>query len=284
MATRRMFSKRIINSGRFLKMPISSQALYFHLGMEADDDGIVEAFGVLKNSGLGEDDLRVLVAKELVKVLNEDLVSFITDWREHNLIRADRKIDSIYKDLLLQIIPEAELVKAKPRSDVQDNKRLGNKKSTDSPRTVHGRHSIGEVSIEEVNINNIDTATQVSQEEEIKEDCPTSSVVEVQQKQGVPQLIKLFEDINPDYEDWFGNTTQRASAEKLLLRAPFNKLEELITGIMPILNSTPYNPKDCKAFSPFELNKNWAKIMAKIKEKSIEAIQDKGRGIKVSGL
>ena len=283
MATRRMFSKRIINSGRFLKMPISSQALYFHLGMEADDDGIVEAFGVLKNSGLGEDDLRVLVAKELVKVLNEDLVSFITDWREHNLIRADRKIDSIYKDLLLQIIPEAELVKAKPRSDVQDNKRLGNKKSTDSPRTVHGRHSIGEVSIEEVNINNIDTATQASQEE-IKEDYPISSVVEVQQKQGVPQLIKLFEDINPDYEDWFGNATQRASAEKLLLRAPFNKLEELITEIMPVLNSMPYTSRDCRAFSPYELNRNWAKIMAKIKEKSIEAIQDKGRGIKVSGL
>ncbi len=92
---------------------------------------------------------------------------------------------------------------------------------------------------------------------------------------GPSQVIKLFQDINPEYEEWFGNKTQRASAEKLLLRAPFDKLEELITGIMPILNSMPYNPKDCKAFTPFELSRNWAKIMAKIKEKNIQAIQEK---------
>lgn len=117
MSDRRMFSKRITNSGRFLKMPTSSQALYFHLGMEADDDGVVEAFKVIRSTGFGEDDLRVLVAKGFIKVLNEDLVSFILDWREHNLIRADRKIDSIYKDLLLQIVPEANILNPIPRAD-----------------------------------------------------------------------------------------------------------------------------------------------------------------------
>lgn len=119
MAQRRMFSKRITNSGKFLKMPISSQALYFHLGMEADDDGIVEAYQVMRMTGFTEDDLRVLVAKEYVKILNEDMVSYIMDWREHNLIRADRKIDSIYKDLLLQIVQDVEILEAKPRSDTK---------------------------------------------------------------------------------------------------------------------------------------------------------------------
>lgn len=86
-------------------MPLTSQALYFHLGMTADDDGVVEAYPVIRMIGCNEDDLRVLVAKGLVKILNEDLVTYITDWHENNTIRADRKIDSIYKDLLLQILP-----------------------------------------------------------------------------------------------------------------------------------------------------------------------------------
>ena len=119
MATRRMFSLKIINSARFLKMPIDSQNLYFHLGLHADDDGVVEAYPIMKTLGSNEDNLRVLVAKGMIKILNEDLVSFITDWKEHNLIRADRKIDSIYKNLLLQIIPEADLIEPKPRADTK---------------------------------------------------------------------------------------------------------------------------------------------------------------------
>lgn len=112
-----MFSNRIINSARFLKMPVDSQLLYFHLGMHADDDGIVEAYPIMKSVGSKEDNLTVLAAKGLVRVLNEDLITHITDWGEHNLIRADRKVDSIYKHLLLQIVPEIELKEPKPRAD-----------------------------------------------------------------------------------------------------------------------------------------------------------------------
>jgi hypothetical protein len=114
-----MFSKRITESGRFLKMPPSSQALYFQLGMNADDDGVVEAFKVMKLTNSNEDDLKVLVSKNFIKILNEDLVAFVMDWSEHNLIRADRKIDSIYKELLLQIVPEIEVLEAKPRADTK---------------------------------------------------------------------------------------------------------------------------------------------------------------------
>lgn len=113
MANRRMFSMKIINSARFMKMPVASQLLYFHLGLNADDDGIVEAYNIMRYTGLSEDDLKLLVAKSFVIVLNEDLVSFITDWKEHNLIRADRKVDSMYKNLLLKIVPEVQLVELK---------------------------------------------------------------------------------------------------------------------------------------------------------------------------
>lgn len=113
MATRRMFSGRITESTRFIKMPASSQNLYFHLGMKADDDGIVDAYPIMRMIGATEDDLRVLISKKFVTVLNEDLVSFINDWTENNNIRADRKVDSIYKDLLLQVLPDAQIKESK---------------------------------------------------------------------------------------------------------------------------------------------------------------------------
>ena len=118
MAERRMFSKRVTQSARFLKMPISTQALYFHLGLNADDDGIVEAYIVINSVGATEDDLKVLEAKQFVRVLNDDLVSYILDWNENNKIRADRKVDSIYQPLLVQILPEAEIVQKQIRADV----------------------------------------------------------------------------------------------------------------------------------------------------------------------
>lgn len=60
MAERRMFAKSVVESARFLKMPVSSQNLYFHLGMNADDDGIVEGYSVINLIKANEDDLRVL--------------------------------------------------------------------------------------------------------------------------------------------------------------------------------------------------------------------------------
>lgn len=72
MSSRRMFSKRIVGATRFVRMPATSQNLYFHLGINADDDGVVEAYPVMRMIGASDDDLRVLVAKEFVTILNDD--------------------------------------------------------------------------------------------------------------------------------------------------------------------------------------------------------------------
>lgn len=84
-------------------MPPTSRLLYYDLGMAADDDGVVEAYSVLVQTKANEDDLRVLVSKGFVRILNDDLVSLICDWNSNNTIRADRYHPSIYQDLLLQI-------------------------------------------------------------------------------------------------------------------------------------------------------------------------------------
>lgn len=103
MAERRMFAKSVVNSARFLRMPASSRLLYYDLGMSADDDGVVEAFSVMRLTGAVEDDLRVLVSKGFVRVMNDDLVTWIVDWKRNNLIKGDRYHQSVYSDLLVQI-------------------------------------------------------------------------------------------------------------------------------------------------------------------------------------
>ena len=109
MATRRMFSRVITESARFLRMPATSRLLYYDLGMQADDDGVVEAFTVIRTTGASEDDLRVLATKGFITVLNEDLVSFINDWKVNNFIRRDRYSPSIHKNLLVQIVNDNRL-------------------------------------------------------------------------------------------------------------------------------------------------------------------------------
>ena len=98
-----MFAKSIIGSARFLKMPPTSRLLYYDLGMQADDDGVVEAFPVMRLTGATEDDLKVLISKGFVRVLNEDLVTYISDWKRNNLIKKDRYNPSPYHELLVKL-------------------------------------------------------------------------------------------------------------------------------------------------------------------------------------
>lgn len=148
MAQRRMFSKRIVESARFLKMPPSTQNLYFHLGLNADDDGVVEGYNVMMQTGATEDDLKLLVAKGFVTVLNDDLVTYINDWRENNRIRADRKVDSIYKNLLVKMIPDIELQPSRRRADTKKKPGVkqieDNGRPLDNQRTTNGPHSLGQ--------------------------------------------------------------------------------------------------------------------------------------------
>jgi hypothetical protein len=101
----------------------------------------VEAYTTIKQIGATEDDLKVLVAKGFCTVLNEDLVTYITDWRENNKLRADRKIDSIYKDLLLQMVPDADVQQARRRADLKPLPEDG--RPADVQVASHGPHRLG---------------------------------------------------------------------------------------------------------------------------------------------
>ena len=106
MAERRMFTKKITDSDPFTEMPLSAQALYFHLNMNADDDGFLNNPKKIQRSiGASEDDLKLLIAKRFILTFEKGII-VIKHWRMHNLLRKDRYTETQYIDekdtLLLQ--------------------------------------------------------------------------------------------------------------------------------------------------------------------------------------
>jgi hypothetical protein len=90
MAKRRMFSLDIVDSDAFLEMPLSTQTLYFHLGMRADDDGFVSSpKRIQRMIGASDDDLKLLVAKRFILTFDSGIV-VIKHWKINNYIRNDR--------------------------------------------------------------------------------------------------------------------------------------------------------------------------------------------------
>jgi hypothetical protein len=93
-----MFNKEIVNSDAFTSMPISSQALYFHLGMEADDDGFVNnPIRVARTINVGSDDLKLLILKKFLIDFESGIV-VIKHWRKNNQLRNDRYKETNYVD------------------------------------------------------------------------------------------------------------------------------------------------------------------------------------------
>ena len=90
MAERRMMSKKIIDTDNFLDMPQSTQCLYFHLLLRADDDGFIQSpKSIMRVTGCKDDDLKLLIAKGFV-IGFETGVIVIRHWRIHNYVQSDR--------------------------------------------------------------------------------------------------------------------------------------------------------------------------------------------------
>ncbi len=153
MAERRMLSKKIFQSRKFLMMPFEAQALYTHLILSSDDDGVVEAFPIVRMIGAKEDSLGLLVVKKFILPLNDDMVYFITDFEEQNKIRADRVQPSRYRELLLKktdLVVEGKRVTGQKK--YIDGQVTGKCQTDDGQVTGKCQHSIGKDSIGEYRI------------------------------------------------------------------------------------------------------------------------------------
>lgn len=98
MAERRMFAKSIIDSDAFLDMPLSTQALYFHLSMRADDEGFVNnPKRLIRFVGAADDEMKVLLAKKFILSFDSGVI-VIKHWKIHNYIQKDRFKETNYHD------------------------------------------------------------------------------------------------------------------------------------------------------------------------------------------
>ncbi len=155
MAERRMFTQKIIDSDAFLDMPLSTQALYFHLNMRADDDGFVNnARKIQRMIGATDDDLRVLIVKRFVLAFANGVI-VIKHWRMHNLLRKDRYNPTQYKELLEGL----ELKSNGAYTEKHDAAQLGKPSDNNVATTwqpndnqMAPQVSIGEVSIDECRV------------------------------------------------------------------------------------------------------------------------------------
>ena len=137
-----MFSPDIVESEEFLTMPISSQALYFHLAMAADDDGFVQPKIIIRTIGANDDDLRVLLSKRFLLTFETGVV-VIKHWLIHNMIRADR-----YKTTRFQ--KEKSLLTIKENKAYTDNSNTFGCQNVNqpAPQVRLGKDRLGKVSLE----------------------------------------------------------------------------------------------------------------------------------------
>lgn len=93
-----MFSQQITESDAFLDMPLSAQALYFHLGLNADDDGFINSpKRIQRLIGANEDDLKLLIAKGFIIPFDSGIV-VVKHWKINNMIRSDRYTPTAYTE------------------------------------------------------------------------------------------------------------------------------------------------------------------------------------------
>ena len=152
MAEKRMFSQKIIDSDAFLDMPLSTQSLYFHLNMRADDDGFINnPKKIQRMIGASDDDLRVLMAKRVVLSFDSGVI-VIKHWRMHNTLQKDRYKPTQYQE------EYSTLTLKQNRSYTDRNEDalpLGNSLETDciqSGNKVDTQYSIVENSIDKYSV------------------------------------------------------------------------------------------------------------------------------------
>lgn len=208
MAERRMFTQKIIDSDAFLDMPLSTQSLYFHLNMRADDDGFVNnPKKIQRMIGASDDDLRLLIAKRFI-IAFENGVVVIKHWRMHNLLRKDRYNPTQYQEQIQRLeIKDNGAYTERDDTMATEWQPNGNRLAT---QDSIGKESIGKESIE----NNI----------VIVDDCPSVKSSDLEQE---------FESIWREYPRKQGK--QNAMKAYVKARKAGTEMQTVIDGLKSYL-------------------------------------------------
>lgn len=233
MAHRRMVSKQIVDSDAFLDMPTSSQLLYFHLLIRADDEGFVgNPKKVMREIGITGDDFKILVAKRFL-IMFESGVVVIKHWLIHNTIRMDRFNQTSYQD-------EKNLL------TVKENKAYTEMATTGLP---NGNQMETQVKLSKVNL---------SKDKE--------KVAEIN-SEGIPELIKSFESLNPASKKFYGNINQRKACRFLIDTYTLERVQAVIEKTLPKTNGMQFFPT---ITTPLQLQDKWVSLESAVKKYQAE--------------
>jgi len=234
-----MFSPDIVESDAFLDMPASSQSLYFHLGMYADDDGFVGSpKKISKIIGSNDDDLKILISKRFILIFENGII-VIKHWLIHNLLRSDLYHETQYKKekSLLGLNENgaytelregvAEIKKIEPPEWLK--KRKGMVRTANVPQTALrlGKDRLGKDRL----------------------DLQASPAININ------PLIKEFEVINPTIT--YNNITQRKALEEMIKKFGYDELLNTIRLAVSI-QGKPYSPV---ITTPCQLKDNMGKLL-----------------------
>lgn len=213
MAERRMFTLQIVDSDAFQDMPLSAQALYFHLGMKADDDGFLgNPKRVQRMIGASDDDMKLLLMKNFVYLFDTG-ICVIKHWKMHNYIQKDRYKPTAYElEKSMLELKQNKAYTVKNTSCIQNGYILD---TTCTPRL--GKDRLGKVSIVEDskrhlnNINNAcvspfpDVEEQLQKQEQEQTDMYNSSLIDLyEQGFGRPlsqREVQTIRQWTEEYED-----------------------------------------------------------------------------------
>lgn len=235
-----MFSKQIIDSDAFLDMPTSSQLLYFHLVMHADDEGFLgNPKKISRMVGAGQDDFKILIAKRFV-ITFESGVMVIKHWLIHNAIRMDRFNETSYQD-------------EKKSLQIKDNKSYTELVTDGKPS---GNQVAGQVKLSKVKLSEVKLTTEQGSEE-------------------INLLIKEFEVINPSSKNFYARPPQRKACKFLIETYGFERVKNVIGKTLPRTNTIQYFPT---ITTPMQLQDKWATLESAIKkyqsDKKLKGIAD----------
>lgn len=213
MAQRRMFSRKITETDHFLEMPLSSQALYFHLNMGADDEGFIDkAKTIQRTIGASDDDMKLLIAKGFL-IPFESGVVVIRHWRIHNYIQADRFQATIHQNEKEQLeFDKSKIASIKPLDQCIQN-----------VSKMDTQVRLGEDSLDKDRLDKVNNLYSGEDEKKSLSQIIKSSTVKIndRQIQQIQEYIGL-DNMTVDMIDYAVQLTEDAGAES------FNYLNKIL--------------------------------------------------------
>ena len=238
LANKRMFTMKIVDTDAFLDMPLSTQCLYFHLNMRADDDGFIgNPKRIEKIIGANDDDLKLLIAKRFV-ILFDDGVIVIKHWRMHNTLSRDRYIETSYTDekkkLLLKDNGSYSLTNGSSIDDTKlierSNRQTQKRRKIDEQKT----YSDKDIDLDKDLELDLDTELDKDKEKDINDLIVSKDTIcQIDIRQVVNEWNTLEEfGINPVKR----MTSKREQAVKARIRQ--NHMEDILEAIENIRHSS----------------------------------------------